>query len=225
MSKTIIGLFEGRADAEGAIEALRDDGFNPKDISIVMHDRQAAADMGDNTGADVAGGAASGIATGAVLGGITGFLAGTVLPGLAGFLIAGPIGAALGLTGVAATTVSGAATGAVAGGLIGALMGLGLSRNEAEHYETRVKEGAILIAVPAMAGEESNVEAIFDDFNATDVRTVDQPREEARSHVRNRRDVDEYEDSDVPRATFVEDDRPHAYTGAKGGRSSSRRRK
>lgn len=223
MSKTIIGLFEARADAEGAIESLRDEGFNPKDISIVMQDKAEADDIGDTTGADVAGGAASGAATGAVIGGITGFLAGTVLPGLAGFLIAGPIGAALGLTGVAATTVSGAATGAVAGGLLGALMGLGLSKSEAEHYESRVKEGAILIAVPAMRGEEKTVEAIFDDFNATDLKTVDQPSEEARTYAHARHEADDYS-ADEPHVRFAEDESHRAYTGAKGGTASRRRK-
>lgn len=172
MNKTIIGIFENRTDAEGAISALKDDGFNPKDISVVMKDEEQAQVVNDNTGAGVAESAVGGATTGAVVGGVTGFLAGTVLPGLAGFLIGGPIGAALGLTGVAATTVSGAATGAVAGGLIGGLMGLGLSQPEAEHYESRVKEGAILLAVPTSDESESRVNEIFSNTHATDTKTV-----------------------------------------------------
>lgn len=223
MGKTIIAIFDTRSDAEGAIEALRDDGFNPKDISIVMHDKKEAEDMGESVGADVAGGAASGAVTGAMLGGITGFLAGTVLPGLAGLLIAGPIGAALGLTGAAATTVSGAATGAIAGGLIGALMGLGLSQEEAHHYESRVREGAILLAVPAMRGEEANVMSIFRDYDASDIKSVDQPTEGVRQTARDRQDVDEYEDN-APRTTFAEEGNYRSYAGAKGGTTRRKRR-
>ena len=43
---------------------------------------------------------------------------------------------------------AGALTGALAGGLIGALVGLGVPEDSARVYEDRVKEGAILLAVP-----------------------------------------------------------------------------
>jgi len=181
MTKTILGIFDERDHAESALSELKDDGFNPKDISIVMKDSEKMDVDGSDAGSDVAEGAVGGATTGAVVGGIAGFLAGTVLPGLAGFLIGGPIGAALGLTGAAATTVSGAATGAVAGGLIGGLMGLGLSSDEAEHYQERVEQGAILLAVPIRDKEESRVKDIFDANNASDIKTVD--NDTARSNI------------------------------------------
>ncbi len=72
------------------------------------------------------------------------------MPALGGFLIGGPIGAALGLTGV------------VAVGLIGALTHtFGLSEDEARDYETRINEGGILIAVPAKSGDEMEVKDIM----------------------------------------------------------------
>src|SRR4051812_7629024 len=121
MSKIILGVFSDRQDAESAIQKLEAEDYDPKDMSIVMRDQRNAKDISENTGVDdVMSGATAGAGTGAVVGGIAGFLAGTVLPGLGGFLIGGPIGAALGLSGAAATTVSGVTTGAVAGGLIGA---------------------------------------------------------------------------------------------------------
>jgi uncharacterized membrane protein len=167
MTKTVLGIFPQTSDAELAIKHLEEDGYNPKDISIVMKDKGTQQTLEHSTGANVTGGALSGATTGAVVGGIAGLLAGTVLPALGGFLIGGPIGAALGLTGAAATTVSGAATGAVAGGLLGALVGLGVPEKEAKVYEERVNAGGILVAVPT-----DEVTEILEEHDATDVQTV-----------------------------------------------------
>lgn len=172
MTKTLIGVFEERTEVEEAIDKLKANGLNAKDFSIVMRDRREAEDIGEDTGASVTESAVAGATTGAAVGGLAGLLAGTVIPGLGGFLIGGPIGAALGLTGAAATTVSGAATGALAGGLIGAFMGLGLSREEAEHYENRVREGAILLIVPAPEEKVAFVNNVFNEYNATDVKSI-----------------------------------------------------
>lgn len=174
MARMILGIFSDRGEAEHAVEELQTKGFDAKDISIIMKDREEAYQMANNTGANVAGGAASGIATGGVLGGLAGLLIGIgaiTVPGVGAILIGGPIAAALGLTGAAATALSGAVTGALAGGLVGALIGLGLPEEEAKHYEARIKEGGILVAVPAntMAEEARNV---LDEHGADMVRTV-----------------------------------------------------
>lgn len=201
----VLGVFSNEANAENAIVKLEDRGYNPKDMSILMKDKEGARRISDDTGADVAEGAVKGAGTGALLGGVAGFLAGTALPGLGGFLIGGPIGAALGLTGAAATTVSGAATGAVAGGLIGALMGtFGLSEDEARDYEARINEGGILVAVPAKEGDDREVRAIMTNFDADGVRIIDSENTtRSKSVLRDRRDMDEGQ----------------YYAGAKGGRA------
>lgn len=202
MTKTVLGVFNNRTDAEEAINELRDRDYNPKDISIVMKNREEAKEMEKNTGADVAGGAATGATTGAIVGGIAGLLAAVAIPGLGAFLIGGPIAAALGLTGAAASTVSGAATGAVAGGLLGALTGLGLSEDEAKTYNEAVEQGGILVAVPARQGEEMEVRNILEECDADQIKTV-APREKEYAE-RPRRD------SSQEQAYFA---------GAKGGRS------
>jgi hypothetical protein len=69
------------------------------------------------------------------------------MPALAGLFIGGPIAAALGLAGAAATTLSGAVTGAAAGGLIGALTGLGVPRETAESYDRTVEAGGVVIGL------------------------------------------------------------------------------
>lgn len=174
MTKTLIGVFDERSDVEEAVDKLKANGLNVKDFSIVMKDRDEAEDLSEDTGTSVSESAFAGATTGAAVGGLAGLLAGTVIPGLGGFLIGGPLGAALGLSGAAATTVSGAATGALAGGLIGAFMGLGLSREEAEHYESRVREGAILLIVPSPGDKVDFVNNVFNEYNATDIKSISQ---------------------------------------------------
>lgn len=158
MADMALGLFTNRQDAEDAIDELEALGYNPKDFSIIMRDEQEAK-MTDSKGANVVSGAATGATTGAGIGALAGLLVGIgaiAVPGLGALFIGGPLAAGLGLTGAAATTISGAVTGTLAGGLIGALAGLGMPEEDAKYYEARIKEGAILLAVPS----ETRVEEV-----------------------------------------------------------------
>jgi len=220
MQQTIFGIFTDRSEVEDTINKLKTKGFNPKDISIVMRDRKEQEEIGHNTGTKVAGGALSGATTGLVVGGIAGLLAGIIIPGLGAFLIGGPIAAALGLTGAAASTVSGAATGVVAGGLIGALTGLGLSKDDAERYQERVKEGAILVAVPVTSQDLSYVQSVFSENNAQDVKTVTARDEEYHTPKTKRQYADtaknEPEDH-THKVQHAQHAYHHAPSGTKGG--------
>ena len=174
MASVILGVFSQTDKAADAIDALEAEGYNPKDMSFMMKDSAHAKEFSKGTGAgevveDTVGGAVGG----AILGGLAGLVASFVIPGLGAFFIGGPLAAALGLTGAAATTASGAATGAVAGGLLGALTSaFGLSDDEARIYEQRINEGGILVAVPARAGDEEEVESILSQFDADNVKLV-----------------------------------------------------
>ncbi len=174
--QTVIGVFEDRFDAESAIDELHEMGFNPKDVSVVVKEGiQTTKDSG-RKGGSVAEGAVSGAATGGVLGGLAGLLIGIgalAIPGVGAFLVGGPIAAILGLTGAAAATISGATTGALAGGLVGGLIGLGVPEEEARVYEQRVREGAVLLAVPTNTQTgETEVRKVFQDYNADQVRSI-----------------------------------------------------
>ena len=175
MAKLVLGIFKNRVDAENAIGTLDMKGFDPKDISVMMKD-EVVKEVVNNTGESVLGGTASGIATGGVLGALAGLLVVTgVVPGLGALLIGGPLAAALGLTGVAATAISGAATGAIAGGIVGALTGLGLSEEDAQVYEKTIRTGGILLAVPTLNEEEDEVKTILEKNNADQIKTVESP--------------------------------------------------
>lgn len=173
---TIFGLYDRRDDAESALDRLEKEGFNPKDVSVVMRQVEGG-DVVESTGSgEVARGAAGGAATGGVIGALAGLLIGVgaiAIPGIGALLIGGPIAAALGITGAAATAVSGAVTGALAGGLVGALTKIGVPEREARAYEERIKTGAILLAVPVKDRDEGEVKRILEDTGATDITSVD----------------------------------------------------
>jgi hypothetical protein len=175
-SQTIIGIFADKFDAQAAVDELHEIGFNPKDVSVVVKDGIKSSTTSGTKGGSVAEGAVSGAATGGVLGGLAGLLIGIgalAIPGVGAFLVGGPIAIALGLTGAAATTISGATTGALAGGLLGGLIGFGIPEDEARIYEQRVREGAVLLAVPTHTQTgESEVKKVFEDYNADEIRTI-----------------------------------------------------
>lgn len=172
MTTTVLGMFGDKEDAKEAIVKLKRNGYNPKEMSILMKDTEEGKEVAKDTGTKVAEGTASGAATGAVLGGIAGAISSVVLPGLGAFFIGGPIAAAIGLTGAAAATVSGAATGAVAGGLLGMLLGFGLSEEDAKIYESRINEGGVLVAIPAHEGDEAMLVDFMEDNGADQVKTL-----------------------------------------------------
>jgi hypothetical protein len=175
MADMVLGVFSDRDNAENAINDLRSNGYDAKNISIIMKDTAEAQTVASNTGANVATAATSGAATGGVLGAVAGLLVGIgaiAVPGIGALLIGGPIAAALGLTGAAASTVSGAVTGALAGGLLGALMGLGIPEEDARIYEDRVRAGGILVAVPTRMGEGPEARDILEENGAEQIRSV-----------------------------------------------------
>ena len=167
MSRTVMGVFNNRADAEMAIEGLREIGVTDTDISYVSMNSEGKVEATDAVG-DAAAGATSGAVTGGVIGAIAGLIvANGILPGLGTLIVAGPIATALGFTGAAATTVAGAITGAAAGGLVGALTGLGVSDEDAQMYESRVKSGGILVTATS---DNATASDVFKKYNADEVR-------------------------------------------------------
>src|SRR5689334_24914130 len=86
---TVVGLFDTRDDAQGAIEQIRAMGIDANKISVVMRSKEETQDFAEDTG--VAGGAVTGAVGGGVLGGLAGLLVGIgalAIPGI-GPVVAG----------------------------------------------------------------------------------------------------------------------------------------
>ena len=138
----VFGLYRDRASVEGAVDALRQEGFRKTDISVLFPENQGTKDFAHEKSTKAPEGTATGATSGAVVGGTLGWLAGIgalAIPGLGPFIAAGPIVAAL----------AGAGAGGVVGGITGALVGMGIPEYEAKRYEGRIKEGGILLSVHA----------------------------------------------------------------------------
>jgi hypothetical protein len=126
-------------DAERAVRDLGAAGFTHEQIGFVIRGSDAVQGgmITDAVGAKDGRGAIAGAATGAVVGGALGAAAAILLPGV------GPILAA----GILAGFAGGAGAGAAVGGILGALTGLGISEDEARHYEHAFHSGKAIVAV------------------------------------------------------------------------------
>lgn len=150
---TVAASFEDRAEAERAINALKDAGFGADQIGIALRDRSEQGALMADTGTKAPEGVASGAVGGALLGGLAGWLVGIgalAIPGIGPVVAGGAFATAFGLAG--GTAVAGAGIGAAAGGLVGGLVGLGVPEEEARYFEPGFRAGRTLVTVNAGAG-------------------------------------------------------------------------
>jgi hypothetical protein len=149
---TITGVFRTREDAERAYNSLTEKGYSADEIIVLMSDethkvhfkdRDEKTDLGNKAMEKAGVGSAIGGTVGAIVGGIAAIGTSVALPGL-GLIIAGPIVAAL----------TGAGAGGLTGGLIGGLIGSGIPKEQAEAYETSIKEGGIVVGVVPRTDED-----------------------------------------------------------------------
>lgn len=150
-----VGAFLRSADARAAIAALRDAGFADDRLGIVVRDRHGAPELesletmsGSRAGTGAAMGAAAGAGGGALW--AAGIAAG-VLPAI------GPIVAG----GVLVAVAAGLAAGAAAGGLVGTLVGLGISDDEAAHYDEEFRAGKTIVVVSG-PGDAEHASRVLD---------------------------------------------------------------
>ncbi len=148
--KRAAGLYYSRDEAEAAVRALKEAGYDMDQVSVIAKDADKVAghDTTKEVGNKADEGAAAGALTGGALGGITGLLIGLgtlAIPGIGPILLAGAEATAI------ATTLAGAGIGAAAGGLIGALIGLGIPEEKAKIYSDRVGSGSFLVMVTGTA--------------------------------------------------------------------------
>jgi hypothetical protein len=162
-AKAVFGIASSALQAESIVNDLKGAGFSMSDISVLFPDRGGTRDFAHEKNTKAPEGATAGAGAGGLLGGGLGWLVGIgslAIPGLGPFIAAGPIMAAL----------SGAAVGAAVGGLTGALVGMGIPEIEAKAYESKIREGNILISVHTEDGDERNrAKDIFDHNGVHDV--------------------------------------------------------
>jgi hypothetical protein len=167
-TKAVFCLARDQEHASRIVDNLKSSGFSSDDISVLLPDKRSSRDFAHEKHTKAPEGAATGALTGGALGGILGWLTGIgalAIPGLGPFIAAGPIMAAL----------SGAAIGGTTGGLVGALIGMGIPEFEAKRYESRMKEGRILVSVHSENADETRkARDIFERLGAEDISSADE---------------------------------------------------
>lgn len=165
-SNAVFGIFDERLTLERAVDKLKASGFRNSDISVLMQNKNEAADFAHEKNTKAPEGAATGASAGLLGGGILGWLAGAgalAIPGIGPFVAAGPIMGA----------IAGAGIGGTVGGISGGLIGLGIPEYEAKRYENFVKGGGMLISVHVDDIEwSSKAKTILENCGARDVSRV-----------------------------------------------------
>ncbi len=162
MSKTVIGVFREENRAKEAINALKSQGFDDREISMIAKDRQVegrAEEKRDSFTMERQD-LSEGVISGGALGGIAGILAGAgalLIPGVGPIVAAGPLAAFL--------------TGVVGGGLVGGLVDYGIPEERGRYFESRVKGGDILVTLKVKDNDAAKVEALLKRYGAEDVES------------------------------------------------------
>ncbi|RYX84925.1 hypothetical protein EON83_08280 [bacterium] len=140
----VSALFDTRAQAETAVNAIRAQGVSEAHFSVVTrHDDTVnnTAVATDDAGGDVARGTLAGAGVGALFG-----VAAALIPGVGPFITAGTLlSAALGAVGGGA--VAGAVVGGTTGLIASALARAGYDEREANYYGSAIEQGGTLVTV------------------------------------------------------------------------------
>jgi len=169
-AQVVSGLFPGREGAERAYRTLIDLGYTKEEINVLMsegaRERYFPCEPRGDTelGTKVEEGAGAGGGVGLTVGPLVAAIASTrtsvAVPGL-GVVVAGPFAAAL----------AGAGVGGMTGGLVGALVRAGIPEKRARAYEQRIRQGRILISVPAHStGDAHRIEHAWGLLGDVDLR-------------------------------------------------------
>jgi len=142
----VSALFDNRAQAEAAVNAIRAQGVSEQHFSIISQQSHGAAgttgaNTGHDAGSDVARGTLGGMGAGALFG-----IAAALIPGVGPFITAGALlSTALGA--VAGGAVAGAVVGGTTGLIASALARAGYDENDAKYYGSAIEGGGVLVVV------------------------------------------------------------------------------
>ena len=151
--ESVIAIYKTHADAEEAVHRLNRGGIPMEKISIIGRNFQVREDIqGYYRPSDAA---KEGAAFGAWFGGLFGLLYGFglfILPVAGPLIVLGPL----------AGLIAGAATGAGIGALVSGLMAMGLSKEDALKYKSRIEAGEFLLAVLGTSEEIEKARGILE---------------------------------------------------------------
>lgn len=158
MTQTITRLYDNYDRALEAIRALREAGFDDRDISLVASEATTSdVEMESATAED----ASTGASLGGVVGAAAGLLAGLGVIAIPGI---GPVVAAGWLASTVAVGAAGAVAGGAVGGIVGALSSTGMPEEEANVYAESIRRGDTLVTVRVADDREMEATRILSRF-------------------------------------------------------------
>ncbi len=161
MSKAVIGVFRSEDRAKEAINDLRAEGYDEREISMIVRDDEGGEGEEKGEGFTMERQDLSeGVISGGALGGVAGILAGAgalLIPGVGPIVAAGPLAAFL--------------TGVVGGGIVGGLVDYGIPEERGRHFENRVKQGDILVTLKVEEEKAEEVTSLLRRYGAEDVES------------------------------------------------------
>lgn len=158
--QTVMAVYDRRSDARSAVEALLEQGFSSREVSLLSRAESDDSNLDQYQPEHHSG--ATGAATGSVVGGLAGLLPGLGLltvPGIGAIVVVGPI----------ASTLVGVVTGAVMGSLMGVLMDFGVPEPDAHLYTEALRRGSTIVAVTAPPERVESVAETLALHNAVDL--------------------------------------------------------
>jgi uncharacterized membrane protein len=161
MAKAVVSVFSSEERAKKAINELKRQGFDEREISLIAKDKKENQEQrGDNAEGMtmVDQNIGDGAFTGGTIGGIAGLLAGAgalLIPGIGPIVAAGPLAAFL--------------TGIVGGGIVGGLVDFGIPEESSRQLEERVKRGDLLVTLKVAENEVPEVSSILERFGGEDI--------------------------------------------------------
>jgi hypothetical protein len=156
----LLALFDVAPDAVAAARAVRAAGVAADQLSIVSrnHDEEGAlAELADATpGSEIEDSRRAG-RLGELSAHVVAAVA-LVVPGVGPLLASGPLAAKVG-----------EAAGHLAGGLPAMLVGSGIDEVQAERWQSRINEGAVLVGVHTTDGDKERVREILNGYGPRDL--------------------------------------------------------
>jgi len=164
LAKIIVhGVYEDLSHAEEMVRALKLEGVEDADISVVVAENKDSKQAPHVQNTLVTDSAVTGGGSGAVVGGAIGGLAGIrllAIPFVGPFMAAGSM-------------LAGAGVGGTVGTIVGALKGIGMPEDQAKRYEGRLTEGGLLVSVSCDSLERAKrAKDLLRKTGATDISSV-----------------------------------------------------
>ena len=136
----IVAVFDTVIQANTAVMALEDAGFEPEEIGYAV--RNEIGEVTTSPNMAVEGGVSSaatatGALEGGMIGGVLGAAVAALIPGVGPFLVGG----------ILASFFGGAIAGGAVGGLIGAFNAIGIPAEHVDYYRAQLETGHAFVAV------------------------------------------------------------------------------